>query len=390
MSDTRPYLDHEPPPWAAHALAWFVLGIAAVALAASIVVRVPETVRARFTLVPLRGADPIKALRGGVVREARIVTGQPVAAGTLLFAIAAPESADRAGELRGVERELSGTDLRVANLRRAFDEQRAADEQERKRLQSRQEALAARLAIQQRELGIASEILRRYEESHRQGLTAWIESGRAETDVTRLQAEVATTEGERADVRGALARLDREMASRRAGWDEQVRALTEARDKTTIRQRVLTGDPSAAGELRILAPCDGTVVRAFIVQPGTVIAEGDRLAEVACAGEHLHAELAVPQRGLGQLRVGQDVKLLYDAYPYERFGAAPATITWVSPAGSLEADRPFRVFASLAASGPNTRAIGAGFSGDAEVVVGRRRLIAYLIDPLRRLQEDLK
>lgn len=390
MSDARPYLDPEPPPWAAHALAWLVLVIAATALVVSIVVRVPETVRATFMLVPLRGADPIKALRGGVVREARVATGQPVAAGALLFAIAAPDSADRAGELRGVERELSGADTRVANLRREFTEQRAADEQERRRLESRTEALASKLAIQKRELAIAAEILRRYEESHKQGLTAWIESGRAETDVTRLQAEVAATEGEQADVRGSLARLAREMASRQAGRDEQVRAVGEARDKTSIRQGVLTDDPSARGELRVVAPCDGTIVRAFVLQPGTVIEEGDRLAEVACAGERLHAELAVPQRGLGQLRVGQDVKLLYDAYPYERFGAAPGKVTWVSPAGSTEADQPFRVFAALEPSGPNTRTIGAGFSGEADVIVGRRRLIAYLIDPLRRLQEDLK
>jgi membrane fusion protein len=367
-----------------------VLSIAAIALVVAVAVRVPETVTATFTLVPLRGADPIRALRRGVVREARVVTGQPVGAGALLFAIAAPDAADRAGELRGVERELSDAEARVANLRRAFDEQRAADLQERGRLLSRADALAARLAIQKRELAIASEILRRYEDSHKQGLTAWIESGRAEADVTRLQAEAAATEGEQADVRGSLARLDREMASRAAQWDEQVRAVREERDKTGIRRGVLSGDPSASGELRVVAPCDGTIVRAFVVQPGTVVDEGERLAEVACAGERLHAQLAVPQRGLGQLRVGQPVKLLYDAYPYERFGVAPAVVTWVSPAASTEGSEPFRAFADLGAGGPHSRAIGAGLSGQAEIVVGRRRLIAYLIDPLRRLQEDLK
>lgn len=390
MSDTRPYLDPEPPPWAALALGWMVLAVAASALAVSVAVKVPETVRATFTLVPMRGTDPIRALRGGVVREARVVTGQPVAAGTLLFAIAAPESADRAGELRGVERELSEADARAGNLRREYMAQHSADEQERARLLARIDALGTQQKIKEHELGIRREIQRRYDESHKQGLTAWIESGRAETDVTRLQADVAATTGEQADARASLARLEREMASRRAAWDEQVRALSEARDKTTIRQNVLTGDPSTADELRVLAPCDGTVVRALVMQPGTVVQEGDRLAEVACAGERLHAELSVPQRGLGQLQVGQPVKLLYDAFPYERFGVGPATVTWVSPAGSSEPDQPFRAFASLAGGGPNGRAVGAGLSGEAEIVVGRRRLIAYLIDPLRRLREDLK
>ena len=150
MRHTSPYLDADPPPWAAHALAWMVLGIAAVALVVSIEVRVPETITAPFTLVPLRGPDPIKALRGGVVREARALPGQPVAAGAVLFTIAAPEAADRAGELRGVERELSESGASLDNLRRVFEEQRAADQQERLRLIARADSLASRVAIQQR------------------------------------------------------------------------------------------------------------------------------------------------------------------------------------------------------------------------------------------------
>lgn len=389
MSDRRPYLDAEPPPWAAHALAWMVLVIAAVAVTVSVLLRVPETVSAAFTLVPMAGSDPIRALRGGVVREARVVASQHVAEGDRLFTIVAPEAADRAGELRGVERALSDADASLENLRRAFLEQRAADQQERARLIARDQALAARLTVQRRELAIAREIHAMYEESRRQGLTARIESGRAEADVTRIQAEVTVTEGERADAGATLGRLEREMAARQATWDEQVRAATEARDKSRIRQHVLTDDPSAAGALVVTAPCPGTIVDVLVRQAGTVVNEGDHLAQIACADERLQAQLAVPQRGLGQLRVGQPVKLLYDAYPYERFGTAPAVITWVSPTGAPDADG-FRAFAVLEDGGPHARTLSPGLSGRADVVVGRRRLIAYLIDPLRQLREGLK
>jgi membrane fusion protein len=388
--DSRPYLDPDPPPWAARALAAMILLIVSIATVVAIAVKVPETVRATFTVVPFRGTDPITAFRSGVVREARVVTGQRVSAGERLFVIAAPEVGDRTGELRGVVRQLSEAEAQRGNLRRVYEEQLAADQHEQARLIAKARSIDERLAIDRRELGIAQEIYRRYAESHKQGLISWIEVGRTEADVTRLQSQIAAVEGERQDVRESLARLEKEVASRKAAFEEQSRAATELRDKAQIRRGVLTDDPAAAGTLLVQAPCAGTILQAAIVLPGTAVKEGDRLTDIACDGERLQARLAIPQRGLGQLRVGQAVKLLFDAFPYERFGAVPATVTWVSPAGLAGGDGSFAAFAALTEREVKGRPVGAGMTGEADVIVGRRRLASYLIDPLRQLREDLK
>jgi membrane fusion protein len=127
---------------------------------------------------------------------------------------------------------------------------------------------------------------------------------------------------------------------------------------------------------------------------GAVIHEGDLLAEIVCADETLHAELLLPERGLALVRVGQAVKLLYDAFPYQRYGVHFATLRWVSPASTVVSGTVmFRAFADLDAETIGVegqpRPVLPGMTGRAAVVVGRRSLASYAIEPLRQLRESL-
>ena len=387
----QPYLDQEPPPWAAHALAWVLLILAGTALTVSIVLRVPESVSAEFVLAPVHRVDPVKAFRTGLVSVVGAVAGQRVRAGDRLFVIASHEASDRAGELAGVERQLSGGQERVDNLNREYERTHAADEAELARLDARASSLAAQLVQKQKELDVATEIARRYEETSREGLASWVDVGRTQADAARTKAELEELEGNRVDTRATAARLRMEMAARESAHREDARRTTETLDQARIRRGSLTQSPSdRMPDLRLEAPCDGTVIVANVAAPGAVVQQGDTLAEVACVGQQLRAELRIPQRGLGRVRVGQTVKLKYEAFPYERFGAAPAIVEWISPAGEVATGGAFRAFATLQQGGPSQALLGPGLVGEAEIVVDRRRLASYLIDPLRQLREELK
>jgi len=84
------------------------------------------------------------------------------------------------------------------------------------------------------------------------------------------------------------------------------------------------------------------------------------------------------------------VKLLYDAFPYQRYGARTATIRWISPAKVGDG---FRAFADLESDSVvvqgERRALAPGMGGAARVVVGRRALVSYAFEPLRQLRESL-
>jgi membrane fusion protein len=228
-----------------------------------------------------------------------------------------------------------------------------------------------------------------------EGLSSVMDLNKAMIDVDGLAGELEQTRAEFVDTRNALARLTFEIASRRAAFTETQRAIGEEQTTYQARKNVLDQDASRDGNtMSIAAPCAGTIVKLHVQHTGTVVHEGDVLAELVCANEPLQAELRLPERGLALVRVGQAVKLLYDAFPYQRYGVQYGTLTWISPGSSAGSTGPgFRAFAEL---GANTigvqgqpRAVLPGMTGRAAVIVGRRSLASYAFEPLRQLRESL-
>jgi hypothetical protein len=74
------------------------------------------------------------------------------------------------------------------------------------------------------------------------------------------------------------------------------------------------------------------------------VPEAETLGELACAGERLQAELALPSSGVGQIEAGQPVKLLHDIFPSQLVGVRHGAVRWVSP--TVVGDQ-FRVFADI-------------------------------------------
>jgi multidrug efflux pump subunit AcrA (membrane-fusion protein) len=138
------------------------------------------------------------------------------------------------------------------------------------------------------------------------------------------------------------------------------------------------------------APCAGTIVHLHVRSAGAVVHQGDRLAEMLCDGVALQAELTLQERGVALVRPGQSVKLLYNAFPFERYGVRAGTLRWLSPSSSGD-DRGsvFRGLVDIGADGlggPDAdRPIRPGMTGQARVIVGRRSLASYALEPLRQL-----
>src|SRR4030095_4535839 len=116
-------------------------------------------------------------------------------------------------------------------------------------------------------------------------------------------------------------------------------------------------------------------MRVQVKGDSTLVQEGEVLCEVGRAGEPLQAQLDLPHAGVGRVGPGLRVKLLYDAFPYERYGVRYGTLRWLGPA-SAEAES-FRVLADVDDAqtmmvGGERRRLLPGMGGTAEVTVGRR------------------
>jgi membrane fusion protein len=119
-----------------------------------------------------------------------------------------------------------------------------------------------------------------------------------------------------------------------------------------------------------------------------------QLQIVPAAGE-LQAELFVPARAIGFVEVGQDVRILYDAFPYQHFGTYRGRIVRLSQTILTGAD----VSTPVALREPAYKAIVALERLDidaygkrvplqpdmllkADIILERRTLVEWILNPL--------
>jgi membrane fusion protein len=117
-------------------------------------------------------------------------------------------------------------------------------------------------------------------------------------------------------------------------------------------------------------------------------------------GIPLRANLYVPSRAIGFVRKGQEIRLLYDAFPYERFGSYVAHVEAISrlAVAGPETDAPFkidepvyRVTATLdrqqinAYGEPITLQAGMTLAGN--LVLERQSFLDWVLDPVRAVSK---
>jgi multidrug efflux pump subunit AcrA (membrane-fusion protein) len=388
------FLALTPPPWAARGLSWALLLVFALGALAAVVITLPEKVTAQFTLAPLRGADPVKAGRDGVVTELLVAEGQQVQQGELLLVLRSEAAAERTAEWRTIETQLSGAGESYVNAQRKLASIQLTDEQEARKLEGRIRHLDALLAHKRQQLALTERMKESYETLFREGIASQAQLTGKLIEVSELNSEIERLATEQSEARAEIAKLKLASATRQAEFKEFTRELKEKNKTGELRVEALkTGLADTEGDqVRLLAPCSGVVLRLKVKDRGALLAAGETAAELACGGNQLIAELNVPESGIGKLKLDQGVKLKYDAFPYQRYGAKHGRLAWLSPAKS-ESATSFTARVELTETEimlkGEPRKLNAGMTGTAEIVVGKRTLLSYMFEPLRQLRENM-
>jgi HlyD family secretion protein len=224
------------------------------------------------------------------------------------------------------------------------------DEQQRVRqAEATLRASQARLVNAKESLGIAEETLK----SDRQKADAALGSAqarardaRAKADRTRELKEkklASLEESETAETAATAAAADLETANARTEeLKTQTRALEQARQQIRIAESQVESDQidldlarQRLVDTRVLSPMDGTVT-ASSVQIGQIISSGisnvggGTTALVVSDLTRIFALAAVDESDIGQVLVGQSVKVTVDAYPGRRFDGE---VVRISPRG---------------------------------------------------------
>ncbi|MEA5536362.1 HlyD family efflux transporter periplasmic adaptor subunit [Crocosphaera sp. XPORK-15E] len=144
------------------------------------------------------------------------------------------------------------------------------------------------------------------------------------------------------------------------------------------------------------SPIDGTIFEMPTDEPGQVVQPGELVAQIAPKGVQLVLRAQMPSSESGFMKVGMPVKIKLDAYPFQEYGILEGRLDWVSPdskvqemkEGNLETydikvtfDKPY-----LETKGELIHLIP-GQGATAEVIVRQRRVIDFVLDPFKKLQE---
>lgn len=217
----------------------------------------------------------------------------------------------------------------------------------------------------------------------------------------RLDVEASLTE-----LRGRAAEADHTLAKLKADRQAFVEDFRRAAMEQLVElrnQRDLAGEELKKLELRrelvaLTAPADAVVLDLAQRSVGSVVREAEPILTLVPLNVPLEAEVSVNSRDIARVAVDREVRIKFDAYPFQKFGTASGTIRTISrdafnptqqEAATGQSPAPYfkaRVLlgdAQLRSDGEPIRLLP-GMTVSAEIKVGRRTVISYFLYPLLR------
>lgn len=381
---------------------WWWVCTSATAVIALVVYLLVGTYSKRVTvsgvLLPRQGFVRIMPPIDGVVTQSLVQQGMSVRRGATLFEITDERRLAGGGERAGTavrEQLQARLDEEQLEREKAMELERESEVSTRARL----EQLSNEASALDREIRLSRDHytsekinLERYRRLASLHFLSDVGLSEKENIVTDLAARLADNQRARASVdadidaaNAELKQLPLRNAMQLATIDGQISAL---------KQEVI--ESAEHDQITVTAPDNGTVA-SVLVQPGESV-HNQALAMIVPAGANLRAELFVPSRWIGFITPGQQVRLRYEAYPYQKFGQYDGTVTSVSSAQIDPSDIPpgvprasaeqgvYKIIVDLASQDVVAygvkRPLVSGMIVEASVMQDTRRLIEWIFEPL--------
>lgn len=381
---------------ASWALVGFLLAVFTTAAIFLVTARYARKETVPGVLSPTAGAVRVTPLRAGVIAAVHVKEGERVEPGRPLVSISLDETVGDQGATMSVLLSAASQTEALALEREAAANQTAIARR-RDELEVRRHALLEELQHSAAELALQDQRIRLAEQTSEATRTLFDK---------QLIAAVQMRQREEALIAARQARVQIEHGRHRAESELEKLAAEAGRLTAEAAQagaQALAGEArlaekraqlSAGREVVLTARTAGRVA-ALQAKPGAPAQPGATLAVVLPEGSGLEADLWVPSRAAGFVKPGDPVRLMYDAFPYQRFGVGRGRVSAVgrSPVAPQDLPVPIETKESLyritvALDRQVARAYGKswplapGMRLQADLVLDERPLMAWLLDPV--------
>lgn len=284
--------------------AWIVLG------------RYTRTEVARGIMVTDDASAKVLAIRPGQVTRLMVREGQLVRAGQPLAAIQVEQASESGGSEIGeslvaieAQRLLGDQQIRLSGERAASERARLAATLAG--LAQQRADLAGQIAIQREVVASAQDTLERIQSVVEKGFISKLEVERrrqawlaARQELGRLGPQQNAIAAEEGRARADLSRVAVDSGSAIASAHSAAQTLSQQRAQLRAERAYVVTAPVAGRVSSLQAAVGRTVDGAMPLR--VIVPEGSKL----------HADIYAPTRAIGFVKPGQEVRLLYDAFPY--------------------------------------------------------------------------
>lgn len=382
--------------WALLALLMAIVLAAAVWVVAG---RYARTEQAMGRIVPDGALTRIMPTRPGVIVKLAVHEGDAVKAGQPLATVLVEQaSADRADP---VAEDLGSLDRQHALINQQIDLSHRAQAGDVAKLASNITEFKAEIAALDSQIALQRDLIQSTRASFEplteitnKGFYSRIQYEQKRQQFLGSQVQLAQLEAQRAQLSGQLRGAEVSLGVLPTQTASRVNDLMTSQ-ATLVQKRI---ELENGRSYVITAPVAGRV-SALQVSQGSTISSQMPLMSIVNSGARMTAELFAPSRAIGFARPGQEVRLMYDAFPYQRFGSFSGHITEISrtvlapnevEAGIQTKEPVYRIRVALTEQ--SVSAFGEhvplqpGMSLQANIVLDRRSFLDWLMEPINAVR----
>ena len=391
------------------------------AIAWAFISPVDQIVRAEGRIIAAGRAQIVQHLEGGIVQQILVREGQVVQAGDVLMrlsdvqantsvqqgrsrlqallaqqarltaeaqGLAAPQfSSDVAKDIQ--QEALNAFKERLSRLR----SERLVISQQHTQRQAELSEARSRIVSTQVELELARKQSNMMEGLARKGAASQMELIDSQSRTQRLTTTLNDIQASLPRLQAAVAELSARLDESSAKFRSEARTeLTQVSAELAKLHLAVDGDTDRLERTEVRAPTSGYINRLNFNTMGGVVKPGEVLLEITPNQGPVAVEARVRPNDRASLRPGLSTRVMIGAYDYAIYGALSGRLVEVS-ADTLPDESGQRYYRVLIQTDtPSERmtdlSILPGMTARADVVLGQRTVMSYLLSPLLRFKQQ--
>ena len=368
------------------------LAVASIILLTLVFGRYASTANVRGIVAYDAGVARVSASAPGEVTQIHVAAGARVAAGAPLVTVSTAQGpSGLSAQLAEIDTQIREVDRQIAVAGETGSTGLQALKQERAGLTETVSSLARQRSIVASQIEITEGMLARSARLAKAGAGSQRQVDEARASLLSRRSESEALTERLSDTRSKIATLGIQLGQQ--GLDAvKSRSQLLAQRAMLVAQRA---DISRADHMVIAAPVAGDVGD-ITTEIGQRVVPEKSLVTIVPRGSAIETWLYAPSSAIGFARPGQQVRLRFDAYPYQKYGVGKGTVIAISrvaidPANVDAAIRPtepvFRVRVRIDSMGSlniQRDALRPGMTLAADLVMQSRPLWALVLGPVTR------